>query len=303
MSNLSKYNPGQELADIDFSALIGGPLGAIVDAQAKAALSTVDFVKSVGFSPDSEDETTGEITPGEPIYVSFKYPKMVQPYVPAINGKLENIIVKDGGSDYNKGDTLTVKGVTVTVSSVDTDGAIKSGEISYSVDNTSGFEDDTEIPGIGGSGTGAKFDIEAEDVAAVQAVFEEMQLEVPILTMMPIPFIRVEEGEIDFNAKITSMEYKRVGTEMKFGRSSSMTNKNTNKNYSFAGSLNFNENINTVKLNSNFSFSRNTRQGHKIDKTFHMGVKIKVSQDEIPEGMEKLLGILEGAITATPTGN
>lgn len=300
MSNLSKYNPGQELADIDFSALIGGPLGAIVDAQAKAALSTVDFVKSVGFSPDSEDETTGEITPGEPIYVSFKYPKMVQPYVPAINGKLKDIIVNDGGSGYTVGDTLTVKGVTVTVSSVDS-GEIKN--INYSVDNTSGFEDESEITGIGGSGEGAKFDIKAEDVTAVQAVFEEMQLEVPILTMMPIPFIRVEEGEIDFNAKITSMEYKRVGTEMKFGRSSSMTNKNTNKNYSFAGSLNFNENINTVKLNSNFSFSRNTRQGHKIDKTFHMGVKIKVSQDEIPEGMEKLLGILEGAITATPTGN
>lgn len=301
MSNLSKYNPGQELADIDFSALIGGPLGAIVDAQAKAALSTVDFVKSVGFSPDSEDETTGEITPGEPIYVSFKYPKMVQPYVPAINGKLKDITVNVGGSDYTVGDTLTVKGVTVTVSSVDSGGPITG--ITYSVDNTSGFENENGIAGIGGSGKDAEFEIEAEDVPAVQAVFEEMQLEVPILTMMPIPFIRVEEGEIDFNAKITSMEYKRVGTEMKFGMSSSMTNKNTNKNYSFAGSLNFNENINTVKLNSNFSFSRNTRQGHKIDKTFHMGVKIKVSQDEIPEGMEKLLGILEGAITATPTGN
>ena len=62
--SLSNYNIGQELASIDFSGLIGGPLGAIVDAPSKAALSTVDFVKSVDFSPDTQDEITGEVTPG-----------------------------------------------------------------------------------------------------------------------------------------------------------------------------------------------------------------------------------------------
>ncbi|MFO7869397.1 MAG: DUF2589 domain-containing protein [Bacteroidales bacterium] len=301
MSNLSNYNPGQELADIDFSALIGGPLGAIVDAQAKAALSTVDFVKSVGFSPDSEDETTGEITPGEPIYVSFKYPKMVQPYVPAINGKLKDIVVANGGTNYVNGDNLNVNGITVTVTSVDSNGAID--DIAYNTDNTSGLEAISGVSGTGGSGSAATFDISVEDIPAEQAVFEEMQLEVPILTMMPIPFIRVEEGEINFNAKITSMEYARVGREMKFGLSKSITNKNNNKNYSFAGSFNFNKNVNTVKLNTNISYQKNSRQGHKIDKTFHMGVKIRVSQDEIPEGMEKLLNILEGSITATPIEN
>jgi hypothetical protein len=45
---LSNYDPGQELSSIDFSAVIGGPLTAVVDAQAKAALSTIDFIKSVG---------------------------------------------------------------------------------------------------------------------------------------------------------------------------------------------------------------------------------------------------------------
>jgi hypothetical protein len=74
---VSNYNPGQELSSIDFQSMIGGPLSAIVDAQAQAALSTVDFIKTVGFTPDAEDETTGAVIPGKPVYVSFKYPKMV----------------------------------------------------------------------------------------------------------------------------------------------------------------------------------------------------------------------------------
>ena len=297
----SNYNPGQELSDLNFSSLIGGPLGAIVDAQSKAALSTVDFVKSVGFTPDSEDETTGEITPGEPIYVSFKYPKMVQPYQPGVVDKLDDITIKTGGSDYEVGDVLSVSGLSVTVATIDSGGAILT--ISYSADGTNNITAATDVPGIGGAGTGGEFDITTEDISSVPAVFEEMKLEVPILTMMPIPFIRVEEGNIDFNAKITSMEYSRVGTQFKFGTSASMTNKNTNKNYSFAGSFNFNENVNTVNLKTNISYQRNTRQGSKVDKTFHMGVKIKVVQDEMPEGTEKLLNILEGAIVAQPSGN
>lgn len=302
----SSYNPGQELSDLNFSALIGGPLGAIVDAQTKAALATVDFVKSVGFTPDSEDDATGEITPGEPIYVSFKYPKMVQPYqpsIPAADAVTGQVEISNGGSGYVMGDSLTVSSLTFEVDGVDGSGAITSiKDVTGTASNSNGVGE------TGGSGSNALFDITGYAAAtpvipAVPAVFEEMKLEVPILTMMPIPFIRVEEGNIDFNAKITSMEYSRVGTEFKFGTSSTISNQNTNKNYSFAGTFNFNKNVNTVNLKTNVSYQRNTRQGSKVDKTFHMGVKIKVVQDEMPEGMEKLLNILEGAITAQPTGN
>jgi hypothetical protein len=58
---ISNYSTGQELSSIDFQSMIGGPLGAIVDAQAQAALSSVDFIKSVGFTPGSENEITGEV--------------------------------------------------------------------------------------------------------------------------------------------------------------------------------------------------------------------------------------------------
>ena len=42
-------SPGQELSSIDFESMIGGPLVAVINAQAQAAMSTVNFIKEVGF--------------------------------------------------------------------------------------------------------------------------------------------------------------------------------------------------------------------------------------------------------------
>ena len=50
--------------------------------------------------------------------------------------------------------------------------------------------------------------IETKDpvTGQVNQVVTPMSLTVPILTMLPIPFIRVEEVTIDFNTKIQSVE-------------------------------------------------------------------------------------------------
>ena len=55
---------GKELASLDFKNLIGGPLSAVVEAQAMAAESTVNFIKNMGFDQE-----------GNPQYVTFKYQK------------------------------------------------------------------------------------------------------------------------------------------------------------------------------------------------------------------------------------
>lgn len=54
--------PGRELATLDFSNLIGGPLNAVIEAQARAAISTVNFIKEAAFDKD-----------GKVITVDFKY--------------------------------------------------------------------------------------------------------------------------------------------------------------------------------------------------------------------------------------
>jgi hypothetical protein len=53
---------GKELASLDFANLIGGPLNAIVEAQAKSAISTANFVKEVGFDKE-----------GKAVNVDFSY--------------------------------------------------------------------------------------------------------------------------------------------------------------------------------------------------------------------------------------
>lgn len=306
---ISNYAPGQELSSIDFQSMIGGPLNAIVDAQAQAALSTVDFIKAVGFTPDSEDETTGVVTPGTPVYVSFKYPKMVAPYQAAVKGKIDSISVSSGGSGYAAGAAVTISGVgtgATATATVNTSGAVTDITVTSA---GSEYDSSTTVSVAGGTGMAATVTTEDED--AVPAVFDEMQLEVPILTMLPIPFIRVEEGEIDFHAKITSMEYARVGSKFKgstsFGYKSSTSGSastgtggitslfaKASAKIKYSSSVNF-------KVNA--SYQRTSRQGSKVDKTYQLGVKIKISQDEIPAGMEKLLGILEDAIVAQPTGS
>ncbi len=158
---VSNYNPGQELSSIDFQSMIGGSLGAIVDAQAQAALSTVDFVKSVGFTPDSENETTGEITPGTPVYVNFKYPKMVEPYQPATNGKITAINVTNGGSGYTAGATVTIggegAGATATAT-VDEYGIITAITVT---EPGSGYSDSTTTVTVAG-GTGLAVNVTTE---------------------------------------------------------------------------------------------------------------------------------------------
>lgn len=202
--------PGQELSSIDFESMIGGPLVAVINAQAQAAMSTVNFIKEVGFKkPEDDFDAGGDTGTEDPIYVSFKYPKELSPYQPA-----------------------------------------------------------------------------TESAPAVAAVYETQELKVPILTMLPIPFIRIDETTIDFNAKINSVSYRKTDTSLKVDASLEAK----------AGWL-----WGSAKLKVSTSFQRNTQQGNTVNRTYSLAVHVKAVQDEMPAGMEKILNILEDAITSTPS--
>jgi hypothetical protein len=202
--------PGQELASLDFESMIGGPLVAVINAQAQAAMSTVNFIKAVGFKPPASAEDAGDdTTTGDPIYVSFNYPKELSPYVPAADGN-----------------------------------------------------------------------------PAVPAVYETHELKVPILTILPIPFIRVDVAEVDFNAKINSVQYRKTDTSLNVTASVEAK----------AGWL-----FGSAKLKVSTAYQRNTQQGSTVNRTYSMAVHVKAVQDEMPAGMEKMLSILEDAITSTPS--
>lgn len=194
------YNPGQELSSLNFSNIIGGALNAVVEAQAQSAKTSVDFIRNVGFTQ------TQDGTPGDPVYVNFKYPKEISP---ATEGKA--------------------------------------------------------------------------------AVYQDMELKVPILTIMPIPFIRVANAEIDLNVKINSI-------------SSTESSEEDNKSASVDASVGYKGWGVTanVKINASVSHQKKTSSSDKVEKEYSLHINVRAIQDEIPAGMSRVLDILEAGIQNKP---
>lgn len=72
----------EDLQAMPFGEMIGGPLSACIEAQEKAALTTVNFIRNVGFAKDQNGKTTDEV-----VNVTFMYKrenKMVELTVPLL---------------------------------------------------------------------------------------------------------------------------------------------------------------------------------------------------------------------------
>jgi len=278
-------NVGQELASLDFASMLGGPLMAVVDAQAKAAMSSVNFIKAVGFEPATVD-ANGDPVPGKPIYVSFKYPKEIAPFQPATD-VVSLITIAVGGAGYTSEPTVTLTatggaGTGATAVASITGGAVTSVTIT---NPGSGY---TAVPTValtGGTGTGATATAAIRHNNAVPAQIQEMKLDVPILTMLPIPFIRIQETTIDFHAKLNSVEFSKTDTDL--GIKADLTVKQ-----GWPGG--------SAKLNVSVSYQRKTSEGVTVDRTYSMDVHIKAVQEELPAGLDRILGILESAMREQP---
>jgi len=190
---------GQELSSIDFQSMIGGPLNAVVRAQAQSAQTSVDFIKSVGFNgPDAKEDK------GKPTMVTFEYDKIIE--------------TKD-------------------------------------------------------------------DKGVITSEVKPMKLTVPILTMLPIPFIRVEETTIDFNAKINSVVESTTASSSELNTSLGVKGG--------WGPV-------SAELKCSYSNKKSRSSTDKTERTYSLVIHVQAVQDELPAGMEKLLSILENNIKETP---
>lgn len=277
-------NVGQELASLDFAAMIGGPLVAVVNAQAQAAMSSVNFIKSVGFEPATVD-ANGDPVPGRPIYVTFKYPKEVAPFTPATD-QVSAVNVTAGGTGFTSEPSVGIKGGGGTgataVAAINAGGNVASVTIT---NPGTGYTTAPTVEFTGGGGKDAKATATVQHKDAVVAQIQEMKLEIPILTMLPIPFIRIQEATIDFHAKLNSVEFSKTDTDL--GIKADLTVKQ-----GWPGG--------SAKLNVSFSYQRKTSDGVTVDRTYSMDVHIKAVQEELPAGLDRVLGILEKAMREQP---
>ncbi|HSY50317.1 MAG TPA: DUF2589 domain-containing protein [Thermoanaerobaculia bacterium] len=294
-------DPGQELSSINFSNMIGSPLRAVIEAQAEAALSTVNFIKAVGFKQGTSTDPEAGNT-GDPIYVTFKYPKELAPYQPFIATiATATVVIAGSGFAPNSSHAMTFAGGDGSgmagTATADATGAIKSVTITSvgtnytqaptfkvtapaAVDATATT---TAIP----AGTDASGTVELRvGQPEAPAVFQQMSLDVPILTILPIPFIRIEEFNLAFNAKIDSMESTQVDTST-----------------SISGTLNVNQRWwgGSANLSVSASSQNKSVTGTEVQRSYALSITVKAIQDDMPRGMEKVLGILERAMREQPS--
>jgi hypothetical protein len=177
-SDASDAGFAAELGSIDFATIIGGPLDACIQAQNNASISTVSFIKSVGFE-------NGKIR-----MVDFSYKKSVP-------------------DPNNVGSTIE----------------------------------------------------------------ESVQINVPFISILNIPSFRIETCDVDFNVKLNSTFTKNVSSE--FGLNAGASG-----------------GFGPVKFKVDVSYKRTSSTGIKIEKEYSLGVKVKATNDEMPAGLEKVLGLM-----------
>ena len=101
----------------------------------------------------------------------------------------------------------------------------------------------------------------------------DMEIKVPFIALLNVPSFRIESCEVDFNVKLNSTYTKDVSSE--FGINAGVSG-----------------GFGPVKFKVDVSYKRSSSTGIKIEKEYSLGVKVRATNDEMPAGLEKVLGLL-----------
>lgn len=142
---------------------------------------------------------------------------------------------------------------------------------------------------------GLEVDLDTGEKKAVNVTFSfmqggrMMQLDVPLLTIVPIPYIAIHDVDISFKASISAST--SAATEQ--GESTSM-----------GGDLSMNGGVKLglfhvdAKLNANYSSKKDSKATaeSKYCVEYTMDVAVKAGQDSMPAGLAKILEILGNSL-------
>lgn len=106
---------------------------------------------------------------------------------------------------------------------------------------------------------------------------EDTTLEAPILTILPVPFIRIKDMTIHFKFIIKTTD---VDTQQ--------------HNFSSTLSAKAGWGWGSVKLTASYGYKRETRS--QVDRSAELEITVNAVQDEMPEGMRTMLSILREAM-------
>jgi hypothetical protein len=112
-------------------------------------------------------------------------------------------------------------------------------------------------------------------------------LTVPILSIVPIPYLRIDEMTIDFTAKLNDTLVNTTKTN--FQLDSSVSGKY--KSWWSPVSLEF-------RTSMSYQASRETQS--RYTREYMMKINVRAVQDDLPAGLERVLDILEQTIKEKP---
>src|SRR5918996_484466 len=107
-----------------------------------------------------------------------------------------------------------------------------------------------------------------------------VELTVPILSIVPIPFIRIDDMTINFTAKLNDT----IVNTTKTGFNLQTDAKATYKAFWSPVTVDF-------RVSASYSSSRETSS--KFVREYQMQINVRAVQDDLPAGLERILDILE----------
>lgn len=118
-------------------------------------------------------------------------------------------------------------------------------------------------------------------------VDKEVELTVPILAIVPIPYLRIDEMTIDFTAKLNDTITNTTKTGFKLDSSVS------GKFKSWWSPI-------SLEFRTAMSYQRQTESSARYVREYTMNIHVRAVQDDMPAGLGRVLDILEQTIKEKP---
>ncbi len=114
---------------------------------------------------------------------------------------------------------------------------------------------------------------------------KKVKIRVPYLTLINIPNLHMDNLEVDFNAKINSIQERKTSSSHNLGGSLSAS-----AGWGFG----------SAKVKVSYSYKRSNESKGSTNKTYSLSVKARMTQAEQPVGQERILSMLENIIEEAP---
>jgi hypothetical protein len=114
-----------------------------------------------------------------------------------------------------------------------------------------------------------------------------VELTVPFLAIVPIPYLRLDEVTIDFTAKLTDQIESKTKSDFKHSTDAQ------GKFKTWWSPL-------SLEFRTSVSYQNTRETASRYVREYTMNIRVRAVQDDIPAGMERVLDLLEQTIKENP---